>query len=311
MGGSIIKQGSGWGRLLVYVVALRFAMTNLQKVFSTITGINRFYPQVRRYFLFVQSFEQKDQEDFSPLQEYELRLNGQQPESILEGSSQGMHLRPGSFLALITQLELSRYTLADMLRGLLGEEHGAFKAAMYSARFATTRHSCPGCSLRRVLNLPESAGWNDADLPEGILQRLKKQLPGNLDKDIKPTIWETVEPDSRFALSLASALASDAQWILMEEKGLRLLDQETRAFFQERMAERIAVIVYNNSFSRVGGYGEPIAAVMDQSGLIGLGGPQWFASVQEEVEDRLQQKGSGKPAGAKGVEEYDELDEEA
>ncbi len=309
MGGTIIKQGSGWGRLLVYVVALRFAMTNLQKTFSIITAINRFYPQVRRYFLFVQSFEQKDQEDFPPLQEYELRLNGQEPESILEGSSQGMHLRPGSFLALITQLELSRYTLADILRGLLGEGHRAFKAAMYSARFATSRHSCPNCSLRLVLNLPENAGWKDAGLPEGMLQRLKKQLPGNLDKDIKPKIWEAVEPDSRFALSLASALASDAQWILVEEKGMKLLDEETRFFFLGRMVDRIAVIVYNNSLSRVGGYGEHGVAVMDEKSLIGLGSTQWFETVQAEVEARLQRKGSRKPAEGKGVEEHDELDE--
>jgi hypothetical protein len=182
---------------------------------------------------------------------------------------------------------------------------------MYSARFATSRHSCPNCSLRLVLNLPENAGWNDAGLPEGMLQRLKKQLPGNLDKDIKPKIWEAVEPDSRFVLSLASALASDAQWILIEEKGVKLLDEETRSFFLERMADRIAVFIYNKSFDRVGGYGEHGVAVMDENSLIGLGSTQWFETVQEEVEARLQQAGSRKPAEGKGVEDHDELDEEA
>ena len=306
MGGAIIREGSGWGRLLIYVVALRFAMVNLQQSFALITSINRFYPQVRRYFLFVQSFKDQDREQYPVLDEYELRVDTDAVENVLEGSESRSVVKPGRRMSLITPLELNRYTLAEMLKGLLGEDERAFKAALYSARFATSRHSCPDCSLGRILDLPEGSGWKDVNLPVEMTQRLKSHLPKNLDRDIKPKMWEEVESDLKFALSLASALASDAQWILMEEKGLQLLDDQAWSFFRKTTANRISLVVFNTGLNRVGSYGEQITAVMDENGLIGLGTPAWFADVQKQAQSLL--FSTGKKKKDRDLEDEDDLE---
>ena len=51
---SIIFEGRGWGRLIVYLLALRYGLVNLRSLASTITSINRLYPHLRRYRDFVE-----------------------------------------------------------------------------------------------------------------------------------------------------------------------------------------------------------------------------------------------------------------
>jgi hypothetical protein len=309
MGGAIIIEGTGWGRLLVYVVALRFAMTNLQATFTTLTAINRFYPQLRRNYFFVQSFVQKEQNQYVPLDKYDLHLPKETGIEKLENTSERVTLEPGRALALITSLDVNRYSLAEIIRGLLGDNEKAVQGALSSMRFATSGPSCPGCSLRQLLHLPGSAGWKDIRLPQNSLSRLQQVLPNNLDKPVNQNVWEKIDPDLKFFLSLSSALLCDCQWIILEEEGMALMDQESFSFFRLNLREKICVIVFNSNLSHVGKYAEDVVAVMEESSLIGLGTIDWFAGVQSEVQDRLRITGRKKGASLNELEDEDELDE--
>jgi ABC-type multidrug transport system fused ATPase/permease subunit len=309
MGGAIIIDGTGWGRLLMYVVALRFAMTNLQATFTTLTAINRFYPQLRRNYYFVQSFVQKGQNQYVPLDKYELHLPKETGIGKLENTSDRVILEPGRALALITSLDVNRYSLAEIIRGLLGDNEKAVQGALSSMRFATSGPSCPGCSLRQLLHLPGSAGWKDIRLPRNSLSRLQQVLPNNLDKPVNQNVWEKIDPDLKFFLSLSSALLCDCQWIILEEEGMALMDQKSFSFFRPHLREKICVIVFNSNLSHVGKYAEDVVAVMEEASLIGLGTIDWFAGVQSEVQDRLRITGRKKGASLNELEDEDELDE--
>lgn len=52
-------------------------------------------------------------------------------EETLEGSDHLMALRPSVRLALVTPQELNRYTLADLMQVMFGEDKGAYRAALY------------------------------------------------------------------------------------------------------------------------------------------------------------------------------------
>jgi len=303
MGGAIIREGSGWGRLLIYVVALRFAMVNLQQSFALITSINRFYPQVRRYFLFVQSFEDQDREQYPVLDKYELRVDTGAVENVLDGSENRAEVKPGRSMSLVTPLELNRYTMASMARAMLGDDERAFKGALYSMRFAARGQSCPGMSLRRVLELGPDARWHDMQswfADQETFERARKQLPGSLDKEIKPRIWDQVDPGIKFILGLVSARQSDCQWVLIEARGLKSLGLEAAKFYLDLFRDRIAVMVFNNNLDQAGSFNEDLVAVMDQENLVGLGSPEWFASVKTQAGDMLDAargKAAGKKAG--------------
>jgi len=53
LGLDIIEEKTGWESLLAYLLVLRFSMVNVQSVFKYITSVNRFYPQVSRYYKFL------------------------------------------------------------------------------------------------------------------------------------------------------------------------------------------------------------------------------------------------------------------
>jgi ABC-type multidrug transport system fused ATPase/permease subunit len=53
MGREIIQTGSGWSALATYLIALRINLASFSSVGVKVTGINRFYPQIMRYYSFV------------------------------------------------------------------------------------------------------------------------------------------------------------------------------------------------------------------------------------------------------------------
>lgn len=286
MGGEIIREGTGWGRLLIYVVALRYTISNLQSSFAITTSVNRFYPQVRRYFRFVQCSFSEDKTGYTPLDNYELRTG----KTCLEGSRDRMVVGPGSRLALVSPLELHRYTMASLARSFLGESEQVLKSAVFSMRFVTAKHSSPQMSLRNALGLDAQSAWPNlkAWFPdEGLWEMAKQRLPNDLDKSINLETWETVEPKLKFVLSLISAANSDCQWILVEAIALSLLDQGSAMFYLDLLKDRIAVLVFNKDVSQVGAYGEDGVAVATEEELLGTGSPEWFAGVSGEVKEAL------------------------
>ena len=308
MGASIIREGAGWGRLLIYVVALRFAMTNLQNSFAIMTSVNRFYPQVHRYFLFVQSLRHDDQTEYPVPEQYELQV-GKCP---IVGSEDRLVVGRGGRLAFVTPLKLNRYTLAVVTKGMLGEDEQTFKGALYSMRFATTGHSSPGMSLRRALGLNAKAQWDDLKSwfpDEELWQLAREKLPESEDKEISPKTWDTVEPKIKFALSLISALNSDCRWALIDAKALSLLDVEYAKFYLDLLREKIVVLVFNENLFRIGAYGEDAVAVVGEEALLGLGSPAWFLTVRGEVEETLGLS-SGKKKRKAGIEEDEEEPED-
>jgi sugar phosphate isomerase/epimerase len=56
-GSHILATGQGWSELAVYMVALRVNLTSVTQASKTLTSVNRFYPQVARYFRFLQDME--------------------------------------------------------------------------------------------------------------------------------------------------------------------------------------------------------------------------------------------------------------
>jgi hypothetical protein len=56
-GSDILATGKGWGELAVYMAALRVNLTSVTQASKTLTSVNRFYPQVARYFRFLEQTE--------------------------------------------------------------------------------------------------------------------------------------------------------------------------------------------------------------------------------------------------------------
>jgi hypothetical protein len=289
MGVGIIRQGAGWERLLVYVAALKFAMNGVQRTFFSITTVNRFYPQLQRYFLFIQSAQPVDEKDISLPETYNVRVD-ENSEHLLPASSVSTSITTGFRLALVTSVKLDRYSLSGLVGALLGGDDKQMSSALHAMGFATSRHSCPDCSIRELLHLAEATKLDDLPLSGDMLARVKSALPNNLDKSMKAAAWEQMEPNVRLVVSILSAANSDCQWLFVEDTDLQLLDAEhvlQPLLDHAARKGKIVVIVFNKMVDRVGIYGEGAVAVTYEGEMIGLGDTAWFASVQAQAAELL------------------------
>jgi len=116
LGTSILHDGTGWSRLLVYLAICRYSLYSLRSVTQLLTSINRFYPQLSRYRMFV---------DMSRLQEGDRLpdvLSIQLGSRAVAGSRQSLSLGTPGRIAVVTALELNRFTVGTIVWSLCGQD---------------------------------------------------------------------------------------------------------------------------------------------------------------------------------------------
>ncbi|MDA8660019.1 hypothetical protein N9M01_07345 [Luminiphilus sp.] len=283
MGVGIIRDGAGWERLLAYVVALRFALTSLQSVFSSLTAINRFYPQVRRYMDFVLSYSPEDAMRHPPRDQYAIALHGDAV--ALPGSRERLEIERGDRVALVTPRELNRYALAAVCETLLDEETEAVLSALHSARHVSSLQTCPSGSIRSVLRLSETAQWNDLRglfASDALHNEARDALSKSLDKAISPATWALLEPRLQISLALIAASQSGCTWLFVDAADLQVLDAEVVDFYLEKFSEAIVCVLYRRNVEQVGLFRENWVVVAD-SQVVGIGSPDWFIEIEPQV----------------------------
>ncbi len=290
LGLSILTEGKGWGRLIIYLIALRYVLVNLKQLNKNITSINRFYPQIRRYFQFVQNTGIPFRDGEKLLESYTVVVGG----NPIDGSLKQYDLSKGICVGLISPVALNRYTLAFLTDSLLGKSPDAAITALGSMWFVSSQYGClPGQPLRELLGFQPGYKWQEL-LNEmkgaGLEGSVIEKLPRSLDKPISPDNWNLVDSDLKYSLALLRACHSDCQWIMLEETGLSVLSDVTRQYFLKRLSDRILVIVYHGDIKTVGKYNEDVISLIDETGVRALGDIDWFKENHNKVKETANMK---------------------
>jgi hypothetical protein len=132
LGGNIMTQGEGWSSLIVYLLALRYSMSQLKSALAGTAGINRFFHQSRAYFLFVESeHESLPSRCTEGISELPLRCNADQ---TLAGCQNEIVAKPGDRIVLIAPYKPSRFHLHLLFTQLLDDDPEAIRSALSNAR---------------------------------------------------------------------------------------------------------------------------------------------------------------------------------
>lgn len=285
MGSEIINEGEGWARVLVYVIALRFAMFSMQAFFSSITSINRFYPQLHRYYSFIKSFtddnQKKSVKKISDYKIYSTQISEKIPDSF-----DHISLSAGNSLALILPIELNRYNLSLICNVMFKHDESMALSAQVFSQIIKSDYSCPSQPLTEFLNIaststrdslnhwfPSVKGWQEA----------YQYLPKDLNQTIRPTQWEKLPPSLKVSLALFSANQNKSHWIFCDTIALKKLDLETLHYQLGACNDAIRVYLYNDDTADIGQYSEQLVAVALDEYLLGLGTIEWFNSVKPRV----------------------------
>lgn len=286
LGAGIILKGEGWGNLIIYLVALRFGLVNMKQSSKKITGINRFYPQVKRYFQFLESTATPA----GTKEEQSVNYSVTADAKYIEGSMESYDLCKGSRIGLVSTVELNRYTLASIVDSLLGHSQQAVKSALSSMWFVTSKYGYLPGTLRESVGLPPEYRWQDLqrEMEEaGLWERVKEQLPNGLETFISSDVWNRLDPDLKCALAMLNAIHSDHAWVVVEENVLRLFSDTALDFFINRLSGRIMVVVFNESTNALGKYREDVVAMIRDGNVVSLGTVGWFIENQHKIKDIL------------------------
>jgi hypothetical protein len=283
LGAGVIQRGQGWGELVVYLVALRYALVTFRGGVRTITSFNRFYPQVRRYFDFIR-WSAETVEAPSPLPET-VRLRC--PDPKIDGSLRKFIVAPNSRVALCAPIDLNRYTVPFILRCMVGNDAGLVRSIVANAAWATSSFRFAPGPIRQsaMFSDPEFAQTlNMLISTHGLEKKLADQLPKGLDTEMPELGRDGINPVIKFLFGLIPLVKSDAQWVFLDGNDISMMDEGLRDDVLARLLNRVVVILYNEDLSGAGKCGEQVVAVHDAAEQVGLGPASWFQANQDTIQ---------------------------
>lgn len=128
LGGSILRDGGGWAFLLIYLLALRYSMSQLKSTLTSFTNIARFFHQIRAYFLFIYAdHEPIELQQGSTIQCLKIQCTSDQR---LPGSLDAITLRGGDCFAVYGPFKPTRFQLRALYGVLFAEQDDVVRDAI-------------------------------------------------------------------------------------------------------------------------------------------------------------------------------------
>lgn len=306
MGFSIVHENSGWGKLLVYLGALRFVLSNLQTTFSILTNINRFHPQFSRYRSFIVMSQ--------PVSLVNIELSDPRQINFVKYHHSSNIVSPsfvnyGDRFALVSLVGMNYYVVVKFIKELISDGGKYCQAFLNSSRFVSSRHHYPDISLLELFDLPVNSTWSDVPLPQNALTRMKSLFPRLIDGSINSANWDKIDTELKFVLYLSSAIRSNGIIIFVEERGFRSMSRESRLYFDDLLADKVLIIVYTGEFNSVGKYNEKGVAIVDDNNIVKIGSIDWFSTIKNDIKIRYSQLKS-KNGVACSISDDDEMDDD-
>lgn len=282
MGGSILNGSRSAGGLLIYLGAVRIGLNNFRAVTTSLMGVSRFYPQVFRYWVFMDLFNQSPPKKIALPDSYQLRARRQDGQTSIS-------LRKGMRVVAYCPANVNRCTVGHLVSMLVGRKRKLVGAILQTTWFVPLLRRLAEEPLLDQLAFPK--GYPKEEIVN-IFQyhanpgRILNALPDDLGEPISQEQWEAIPSEGRYALAMLAAAAGDSQWILLDEKELSAMDSNVRKDLLRKMQDRVVVIVSRNPDS-AGDYGEDCYCLCDDLHLIGVGGRDWLEQKRETVMEVL------------------------
>jgi hypothetical protein len=305
MGFALIREGRGWGKLIIYLVAMQHGLFTLRSVTGALTSINRFHPQLTRYREFLELSDRHRIPADEPLEQYRICA----AEATIPGSLDQCVVRPGDRLLLLCPTEPNRYTVGFLLLTLLGGARKPLHAALHHLAFVAMRQTiAEDRPLREALGLPPQYQRSDLEsLVAGtkLVEQLDEQLPPSFDEPMPAAAWQQVSRQLRYLLATLSVIeATDAQWVFIDDWRFGQLDEAVRRRLLKRMHERLVVLVGRDVSSET--LDEPSAVIIASDGTVaGLGDRAWLARNREAIAQLIRLDGDEARGGADDEDESD------
>lgn len=308
LGMDILRTGTGWGTLIIYLLALRMAMNHLTSLMRAVTTINRFYHQVRRYFIYL-DLNADRVSTFPPRS----GLAGESPKPFttnevlsippigtpaglpaLADSLSQYQPRLGQRIAIFTHIPLTRLSSPAILDGLFpGSAAARDLLARHSAIIPESPILPEGYTWREafrlsdlendpVAALSQPSQGGDSDLPS----RLRRFLPEDLNEVIDSDVDARLADDERCILACLIAARADSPCLMISATLLAGLSSEDRAFIGPLFSGKLLWLITDDA-DIVDRPDIDAAVILSPEGVIGVGSRTWVKTHQQRLAEHV------------------------
>src|SRR3972149_3158667 len=266
-----------WSILLAYLVSLRYFLTSLMQVGRIITKMSRKYPQIKRYYEFV---EEANIAPIQRVQQYTKSDISLSIPSLENNNEEVVILKPGMKVLLAHPGSVDRRLVTLFYNRTIIENDGQFPLYWFIGDV-----QCEGNTLRESFGFPEDLTNNKfamdirSFLPEEDMEVLN--IVG-LDSTITNENIDMITQQTISVIRLLAAIYSKRPVILIKEENLSTLFQINAKAFREAVSDRIVIVARDDNKSFLNGIDDLKTVIISNgSELIGWCSTEWLAKNPE------------------------------
>jgi hypothetical protein len=240
-----LRHSQGWGSLVVYIIALRYCLTNLGRVSSALANLNRLYPSFSNVYYYLQTQDQHA--EIVPERPSKLSIRSTYEDELPGEVRRRLPLSTGMRVDILSAAQANTIILPHLLKRLFGLNMPQLRGLMEDTWFATTNVHICRLQLRDFLHLgPEvSAEEVLAKWPESLKQRLHvtaNDLP--LDEPFSDEQWNSLPEEVRHALALTAAVNAKESLVIITSGMLEAFPEPAREAFLDQLSSKTVCVLH-------------------------------------------------------------------
>jgi len=282
-GTMIASQGAPWTVLLTYLVALGYATKAMGRCSKCVTTANRFIPQVRQYFAFIDSHPDIDS--------YVERVSRGFPDGLpvfrcgspaLPESRESLAAAPGEPILCGYPRQLINIRLGEFCFALANGDAGMAVVIDAESFFQTELTILPERELWELLPPGEDRTdtWRRAVRlfdAMGVLEEFRENL-GGPDGMLTADLDRSLSPALRFALRLMPGLVSTQKLVILGVGNLEALSAEQQRAVFDAFSDRVVLVVTSHPVKQLPESIRHTLFVGEES-VLGIGDREWFTRI--------------------------------
>lgn len=283
-----MEKALPWGSLLAYVTALVYLLAHLKSLLSSLTTLNRFYPNAMQFYLFLEDCKQwrrsAEIEGDGPAVK-RLSVTVEVPE--LDESERELSFSPGTVVLLHSPVSLSRLQfdrIAEPLSAAIRPAPNFYRGA----DFVQSRRRPENASLLENLcdlSQPQAHERLERAFDALGLGSELAALPKGLNTSLTRAGWPELSADLRGAVLLVPCLFSERPYLFIDQAVLGWWPPERQKTFLDMLSDKLVFLVTNGADETLGDHAE-LVIVLDEGGVLGLGDLGWYIGQRTALRAR-------------------------
>lgn len=313
LGYDILHEQTGWGRLIVYLVGLRYAMDHLRQATSNLLAVNRFMPQIERLSSLLRHESVAGNRMPEPP---EVRFLPAEAGDIASERS----FTPPARVAVCTPLELDLLSL-EWFHNTFLDMTAAEKEALrlHSAFLTRSRTLLPGTTMREAFGLPPDFTLEALDdqldqfgFKHHALERFADVKALGLDAPLEQSQWKDFDRLAFMTLALVGQARRGKRVLHVDSRALAYLPRHGADVMGKLFRDTLVFVHYGPEATDLFPLREETALILGSSTILAKGTQGW---CEENSEWILEQRRKAYTALARVLpglmtENFDEMDVE-